>query len=170
MVITRRVTKWRGSSQFRERRSFLYVDRKRKSYKEERRSLLLAGYMAATKIIERETDNTREGEQKPNNLTDGTAGTSSNARGMRSSSNLIVPKTEERKNEITRLNTAGKARQEQKLGVSFAPVLPCSTLKAINEVNPTLCRNCVTTHKEEKHFLSKGMIYPYYKQTICTLI
>ena len=99
--------------------------------------------MAATKLLEKENSNAREGEHSLNNPIDGVIGTNNSTHGMQSSSSQDTPSKEEERNEPARLNPVGQARQEHKLGVSFAPILSCSTPKTINQVDPTLNTGCV---------------------------
>ena len=52
--------------------------------------------------------------------------------------------------EGTKPSVVGQEKQEQKLGVSFAPVVPCSTPKTNNLTSPAWCRNCVNHNSQEK--------------------
>ena len=115
--------------------------------------------MAAAKLIEKEADDTREGKQKPNSRTDGIRGTSSYAHEMPGACNQNISKERKKKMEGTKPSVVGQEKQEQKLGVSFAPVVPCSTPKTNNLTNPALCKNCVNHNSQEKEtFSSKGRI------------
>ena len=111
--------------------------------KKKEETSFLAGYMAAAKLIEKEADDAREGKHKPNSRTDGAEGTSSYAHEMPGSSNQNISRERERKIDGTKPGLVGQGGQEQKLGVYFAPVIPCSTPKTNDLTNPALYKDCV---------------------------
>ena len=89
-------------------------------------------------------------KHKPNSRSDEAEGTSSYAHEMPGSSNQNISRERERKIDGTKPGLVGQGGQEQKLGVYFAPVIPCSTPKTNDLTNPALYKDCVIHNSQEK--------------------
>ena len=144
------------------------IEKENQSKKKDEASFV-AGYMAAAKRIEKEAKDGQEEKQKLGNQISELGEANSNACVLQSSGIQDLNKERQRRDEGAKRGAGGQGRLEQKLGVSFAPIMPCSTPKTYSQVNPasgkhnmepnTQEREAFYVHREDQPLLQAEDVY-----------